>query len=165
MWFLKKRKAMVKDSSTPHSISDTLASKVAGTCLGAQRKFASVMNKKCSNLNSRKLKALLLFFSLLAGGYSIYLTIDAVAGKQKDQKGFTVIQIDVPKHFDKTGGEVMTDNYVDEETIYKIESFRQYLDSLKQNRRKQYDSILQALPHLMDSLEVLEKLYYSQKQK
>ena len=39
------------------------------------------------------------------------------------------------------------------------------MDSLKQNKNKQYDSILGARPGLMDSVQVLEEIYYSQKQK
>ena len=71
----------------------------------------------------------------------------------------------VPKHFDKTGDEVIPEAYVDEETFYKMQGFKKYMDSLKQNKSKQYDSIMQARPGLMDSVQVLEEIYYSQKQK
>jgi hypothetical protein len=39
------------------------------------------------------------------------------------------------------------------------------MDSLKLNRTNEYDSILQARPGLMDSVQVLEQIYLSQKQK
>ncbi len=116
-------------------------------------------------MNNKKLKALLILFCLSAGGDSIYLTVNAITGPEKQQKSFKVDQVDVPKHFDETGDEIMTDAYVDEETFYKIQGFKKYMDSLKQNKGNQYDSILQARPGLMDSVQVLEEIYYSQKQK
>ena len=74
--------------------------------------------------------------------------------------------MDIPKHFDKTGDEtVMPDATVDEQTYLQIQDFRKYMDSLKLNRTNEYDSILQARPGLMDSVQVLEQIYLSQKQK
>ena len=58
-----------------------------------------------------------------------------------------------------------TDNAVDEETFLKIQAFKSYMDSLKQAKSIQYDSILTARPYLMDTVLLLEQIYYSQKQK
>lgn len=74
--------------------------------------------------------------------------------------------MDVPKHFNKTGDEELApEAYVDEETWLQIKQFRNYMDSLKQKARNEYDSILQARPGLMDSVQMLEQIYLSQKQK
>ncbi len=116
-------------------------------------------------MNTKKLKGYLILFCICAGGNSIYLTVNAITGQDRKQKGFTVGQVDVPKHFDETGDEKMSEAYVDEETFYKIKGFKKYMDSLKQNKSKQYDSILQVRPLLLDSVQALEEIYYSQKQK
>ncbi len=116
-------------------------------------------------MNNRNLKAFLILFCLCGGGYSIYLTASAITGSEKTQKNLKVDQVDVPKHFDKTGDEVIPEAYVDEETFYKMQGFKKYMNILKQNKSMQYDSIMQARPGLMDSVQVLEEIYYSQKQK
>ena len=74
--------------------------------------------------------------------------------------------MDIPKHFNKTGDEtVIPEATVDEQTYLQIQDFRKYMDSLKLNRANEYDSILQARPGLIDSVQALEQIYYSQKQK
>ncbi len=164
MWLLKKNKN--KDGSNVNpSISDKVAGNIASAGIRLQRKFADGMNKIFKNMNNRNLKAFLILFCLCAGGYSIYLAASAITGSEKTQKNLKIDQVDVPKHFDKTGDEVIPEAYVDEETFYKMQDFKNYMDSMKQNKSKQYDSIMQARPGLMDSVQVLEEIYYSQKQK
>jgi hypothetical protein len=164
MWFFKKQ-TNKEEKEVNLSMSDKVAGKIAGACIRAQRKFANGMNKMFKNMNNRNLKAFLILFCLCGGGYSIYLTASAITGSEKTQKNLKVDQVDVPKHFDKTGDEVIPEAYVDEETFYKMQGFKKYMDSLKQNKSKQYDSIMQGRPGLMDSVQVLEERYYSQKQK
>lgn len=165
MWLFKKQKNKGECNTNSPSVSDKVAGKIAGAGILIQRTFAEGMNKIFRNMNNKKLKVFLILFCLCAGGYSIYLTINAITGPERKQKSFKVDQVDVPKHFDKTGDEIMPESYVDEETFYKIQGFKKYMDSLKQNKSMQYDSILQARPGLMDSVQVLEELYYSHKQK
>ncbi len=164
MWLFEKqgKKKEIRDNP---SMSDKVAAKIAGAGIILQKKFADRLNGTFRNMNSKKLKGLLILFCLSAGSYSVYLTVNAITGQEKKQKNFTVDQVDVPKHFDKTGDEIMTDAYVDEETFYKIQGFKKYMESLKQNMSNQYDSILQTRPGLLDSVQVLEEIYYSQKQK
>jgi hypothetical protein len=164
MWLFKKQKSKDGNNANP-STSDKAAREIAGLSLKIQRTFAEGMNKIFRRMNTKKLKGFLILFCICAGGYSIYLAVTAITGSEKNQKSFKVDPVDVPKHFDKTGDEIMTDAYVDEQTFYKIQGFKKYMDSLKQNKNKQYDSILQARPDLMDSVQVLEEIYYSQKQK
>ncbi len=164
MWLFKNQKKEEEKEINP-SISDKVAGNIASAGIRLQRKFADGMNKIFKNMNNRNLKAFLILFCLCAGGYSIYLAASAILGSEKTQNNLKIDQVDVPKHFDKTGYEVMPEAYVEEETFYKMQEFKKYMDSLKQNKNKQYDSIMHARPGLMDSVQVLEEIYYSQKQK
>ena len=164
MWLFKNQKKEEKKEINP-SISDKVAGNIASAGIRLQKKFSDGMNKIFQNMNNRRLKAFLILFCLCAGGYSIYLAASAITGSEKTQKNLKIDQVDVPKHFDKTGDEVIPEAYVDEETFYKMQDFKNYMDSMKQNKSKQYDSIMQARLGLMDSVQVLEEIYYSQKQK
>ncbi len=164
MWVFNKYRKKVENSGDP-SMSDKVAGKIAGVGLKLQRKFAERMTKIFGNMNNGKLKILLIFFCMTTGGYSVYLIADAIKSSRANQKSFKIDQVDVPKHFDKTGDAIIPGTYVDDETFYKIEGFKNYMDSLKQNKSKQYDSILLARPGLMDSVQMLGELYFLQKQK
>ena len=143
---------------------DKVAKGIAGFFIKLQTKFAIVMNKLFSNMPVKKINALLIVFCLSSGGYSIYLLANAIFSSDKKQSSFKVDQVDVPKHFDKTGDEIsQPENYVDEETHRQLHEFKQYMDSLKTNKDKLYDSIMIARPGLMDSILVLEQIYNSQK--
>ncbi|MFX7197982.1 hypothetical protein ABTI40_19340, partial [Acinetobacter baumannii] len=86
----------------------------------------------------------------------IYLIVNSVFSPERKQKALEIQQMDIPKHFNKTGDEtVMPEATIDEQTYLQIQDFRKYMDSLKLNRTNEYDSILQARPGLMDSVQVL----------
>lgn len=165
MWLFRKIKAKEQDAARS-SVSDKVAGKIAGAGIRVQAKFAESMNKLFSNISMKKLKMLLLVFCLGCGGYSIYLIANAIFSADKKQPSFKVDQVDVPKHFDRTGDEIIPpESYVDEETYRQLQGFKRYMDSLKTNKSKLYDSILIARPGLMDSVLVLEQIYNSQKLK
>lgn len=148
------------------TMSDKVAGKIAGVGIKAQRLFAERMNKLFMKTDYKRLKLLLIFFCVSAGGYSIYLIANSVFSTEKKQDAFEIQQMDIPKHFNKTGDEiVMPEATVDEQTYLQIQDFRKQMDSLKLNRANEYDSILQARPGLMDSVQLLEQIYLSQKQK
>lgn len=165
MWLFKKKKKELQ-SEEKTTMSDKVAGKIAGVGIKAQQLFAEKMNRTFMKTDFKRLKLILIFFCVSAGGYSIYLIASSVFSPERKQKTFEIQQMDIPKHFDKTGDEtVMPDATVDEQTYLQIQDFRKYMDSLKLNRTNEYDSILQARPGLMDSVQVLEQIYLSQKQK
>lgn len=164
MWLLKKQKKKDEDSNS-QAMSDKVAGKIAGAGIKVQGYFAKGMNKIFKNMNNKKLKALLILFCISAGGYSIYLIANAVVSPAKKQPAFKVDQVDMPKHFNKTGDELIPEATVDEQTFIKIQDFKKYMDSLKQKKSYLYDSIISARPFLMDTVLMLEEIYYSQKQK
>ena len=165
MWLFKKKKKELQ-SEEKTTMSDKVAGKIAGVGIKAQRLFAERMNKLFMKTDYKRLKLILIFFCVSAGGYSIYLIANSVFSAEQKQQSFEIQQMDIPKHFNKTGDEtVMPEATVDEQTFLQIQDFRKYMDSLKLNRTTEYDSILQARPGLMDSVQVLEQIYLSQKQK
>ena len=165
MWLFKKKKKELQ-SEEKTTMSDKVAGKIAGVGIKAQRLFAEKMNKLFMKTDYKRLKLILISFCFSAGGYSIYLIADSVFSPERKQKSFEIQQMDIPKHFNKTGDEtLMPEATIDEQTYLQIQDFRKYMDSLKLNRTKEYDSILQARPGLMDSVQVLEQIYLSQKQK
>ena len=165
MWLFKKKKKELQ-SEEKTTISDKVAGKIAGVGIKAQRLFAERMNKLFVKTNYKRLKLILIFFCVSAGGYSIYLIASSVFSAEQKQQSFEIQQMDIPKHFNKTGDEtVIPEATVDEQTYLQIQDFRKYMDSLKLNRANEYDSILQARPGLIDSVQALEQIYYSQKQK
>ena len=165
MWLYKAKK---KDKETVDkvTVSDKVAGKIAGLTIKLQQLFAEKMNRVFMKTDFKRLKIILIIFCIGAGGYSIYLIANSVISPDKKQNSFEIQQMDVPKHFDETGDEnLIPEAYVDEETWQEVKQFRNYMDSLKQKRRNEYDSILQARPGLMDSVQMLEQIYLSQKQK
>jgi hypothetical protein len=163
MWLFKKQK---KKNETGNAVSDKVAGKIARVGIIVQSKFADGMNKMFTGMNVKRLKLSLIIFCIGCGGYSIYLFADAIVSPASNQNTIKIEQAVVPKHFDKTGDEIIAaENCVDEETFNQIQQFKQYLDSLKQNKSYLYDSILTARPLLMDTVLMLEQIYYSQKQK
>ena len=165
MWLFKKKKKELQ-SEEKTTMADKVAGKIAGVGIKAQRLFAERMNKLFMKTDFRRLKLILIFFCVSAGGYSIYLIANSVFSAERKQKAFEIQQMDIPRHFNKTGDEaVMPEATVDEQTYLQIQDFRKYMDRLKLNRTNEYDSILQARPGLMDSVQVLEQIYLSQKQK
>lgn len=165
MWLFKKKKKEVQ-SDDKTAVSDKVAGKIASVGIKVQQLFAENMNRIFMKTDFKRLKLILIVFSVCAGGYSIYLIVNSVFSPERNQKALEIQQMDIPKHFNKSGDEtIMPEATIDEQTYLQIQDFRKYMDSLKLNRTNEYDSILQARPGLMDSVQVLEQIYLSQKQK
>jgi len=131
--------------------TDKAATKIASIFLTLQARFARFMNKLVAVMPRNKLKALVIVFSLLAGGFSLYLIASAVLLKSKT--GIKINPIAAPKYFDKTGEE-LNKLIVDEETYQQIQAFKQ---------SSVYDSTIKARPGLLDSLQLLEDMYHLQR--
>ena len=143
--------------------SDKLAGKISSAIQKLQRAFARGMNKIFGTMPRTRLKATVITFFLLCGGYSLYLV--AAALTKHPQSNLKIEAIQRPKSIEQTGGETTEgDGYVSEALFNKLQAFRRYMDSLKRKNLQAYDSILYERPMLMDSVRLLEGLYYSQKQ-
>lgn len=145
------------------AVSDKVANKIAAAFNRLQNGFAKRMNKSFDKMNTERLKTTVVLFSIVFGGMSLYLVINAVTRPAAPK--LHVDQVNVPKHFNRAGDEeTVGSGYVDEATFQNITAFKQYMDSLKTFKRPQYDSIIRARPHLMDSVALLEQVYNLQKQ-
>ena len=153
------------DNGAP-TMSDKVAQKIAWTLIEVQKRFAYKMNNAFQTMNIKRLKIALLLFCFVAGGVSLYLIVNALTTHPKANDSLRVEQANIPKHFDKTGEEIIEfESYVDEHTYGQIPVFKTYMDSLKNAESPLFDSIVLARPYLMDSIQALEQLYYSQTQK
>ena len=140
-----------------------MAKGIAGFLLSMQNRFASFMNGKINNLSSRSKQIGLVLFCLLFGGFSIYAFVGAFRNTGNSGKAIKPDQVAVPKYYDRTASENKEPS-VSENDIIRINRFSKYMDSLSHSVKGKavYDSILKARPGLMDSIQVLEEIYYSQ---
>ena len=163
MRLFKKQKKKVEPDN---AVSDKVAGKIAKAGIAVQNNFAKGMDKIFAGMKTKRLKIYLIIFCIVCGGYSIYLFTAAIVSPDVKNKALQIDKASIPKHFDNNGDVgVAPDNSVDEETFNQIQQFKKYLDSLKQNGSYLYDSIVNARPFLMDTVLMLEQIYYSQKQK
>ncbi|MFT3981207.1 MAG: hypothetical protein QM687_12100 [Ferruginibacter sp.] len=154
-----------KDMGNEQPLKEKAAKGIARFLLSIQSKFADVMNAGTKHIPLKKMKMLLVAFCLFSGGFSIYLVANAILKPDEKQPAFKVDQMNVPKYYDRNGDEYLQlDQYVGKETFQRIESFEQYMDSLRLSEpgRKIHDSILIARPGLLDSIKMLKEIYHSQ---
>ena len=146
-------------------MKDKAAQGIARFLLSIQTRFSDFMNTITKHISTKTMKMLLVIFCLLGGGFSLYIIGEATLKSDNRQSPLKIDQVDVPKHYDKIGGEeLMSDQYVDHETFQQIELFESYMDSLllTEKGKKIHDSILVNRPGLMDSVKMLKEIYQSQ---
>src|SRR5687767_12182579 len=97
------------------------------------------------------------------GGLSVYALVGALGDPGNSEKGMQHGKLVVPKYFDPTYCE-SKDPSAGDRAIIRINSFKKYMDSLSKSSQARlvYDSILKARPGLMDSIQIIEEIYYSQ---
>lgn len=161
MWLFKKEKRK-KDAEKTTSIQDKLALRIAGIAILLQTLFAEKMNRLLLKVPPHQMKQMLIAFCMATCFFSAFLIADAL--RDKHEKSFEVEQSKTPRFFDRTGEESFGDGIiVDVESFFKVQVFRKYMDSLKVANPPEFDSIQRQRPGLMDSMSILESLYYSQK--
>jgi hypothetical protein len=162
MRLFKKQK---KSEGALNPVTDKVAGRIARAGIWIQARFASNMNNLFASMKPQKLKIVLLLFCVACGGYSLYLIGEAITSQGTKQSRLKIEQVRIPKHLNNSNDEMMQrENTVDEQTYQKIQQFKRYMDSLKTHDGNKYDSILAARPFLMDTVVMMEEIYYSQKQ-
>ncbi len=126
-----------------------------------QRCFSRRMNKGFEGMSIGKSKLLVGLFALLFGGYSLFLVCGNLRKSSFDSQ-LLIEQIQSPKHLNKFGADTETYAAVDEETFQQIRVYQLFLDSLKKVNLSRYDSLLLVRSGLLDSINLLEEIYYSQ---
>jgi hypothetical protein len=145
-----------KNNTRP--VTDKVASKIARAILKMQTCFANYMNKKVKNIPVSKMKTLVIIFCAVCGSYSIYLVATAVLTKDENPAKVRMQRI---RTLQNVAGPSQARPIVTKEFYQRVEGFTRYMDSLKQNNVRVYDSILLKRPHLMDSVKLFEQLYKS----
>ena len=144
-----------------HAWQDTAAVRIYRIIHQIQTGFASFMSKKLNHLSAKKRKTFFILFFILLGG----LSVNKIAlGIISDSAIVNIVKIDKINfsiHDSKSSIEGLE---ITKRDFQSIALFRHYMDSLSKSLsgKYQYDSILQARPGLMDSVQVLEQLYLSQ---
>ena len=144
-------------------VQDKVAKGIAGFLLSVQNSFASFMSNRINKQSNRSKRIWLAIFCLMFGGFSIYAFVGAFRDAGNSGKGIKPEQVSVPKYYDRTDNQIAEPS-VSERDIMRINRFKKYMDSLRAapKGRPVYDSILKARPGLMDSIQAIEQIYYSQ---
>ncbi|MBS1780978.1 MAG: hypothetical protein JST70_16760 [Bacteroidetes bacterium] len=130
-----------------------------------QTKWAKWMTKRTQRFSRKTWKLLLALFVLTAGGYSIYLAIDAFISK--GSKSIAVTPIRTPAHINETGDVAAAASPITDTGYSRIKNFRAYMDSLARSHsgKPVYDSIMMHRPGLSDSVQSIENYYQQLKRK
>jgi len=163
MWFFNKQ---IKSSIGSTPVSDKIAAQIAGSLIKIQTAFSTRMNNRLKKMSLTKLKIGLICFCLIVGGYCMFLIVGGVTRKNNQSDNFVTSRHQLSRYFKRPTDKVIEPGKnITEETFLKIQQFKNYMDSLKQQNSYLYDSILKNRPLLMDSVLKLEKMYLSQNQK
>jgi hypothetical protein len=150
-----------KKRNNENQLKDKVAMKLAKLLLKIQVKFSKFMSKSVNKVSAKRLKIWLIVFCLLGGGFSIYLITGSIF--QSKISEFKIEAINVPKVSNHESN-LRSEQFVDEDFYKAIESFDQFMDSLRQTKLglKIYDSISKVRPGLLDSIKLLKQNYKSQ---
>lgn len=160
MRLFRRNKAKSDTGKSP--VQDKVAKGIAGFLLSVQTKFASFMNARTNQLSVRAKRFWLVVFCLVFGGFSIHAFIGAFRSNENSSRSIKPAQVSVPKYYDQK--EIDKDPFATENDMVRIGQFKKYMDSLQGSVKGKavHDSILKARPGLMDSIQLIEQLYYSQ---
>lgn len=144
------------------SVQDRVAKAIAGLLLSAQSRFSNFMNERTKKLNLRTQRLFLFLFCLIFGGFSLYAFVGAFRNSEMSADSLKPDQVIMPKYYPEKSQS--KDPLVSEMDMIRISRFKTYMDSLSRSTKgiHIYDSIIQVRPGLMDSIQVMEELYYSQ---
>jgi hypothetical protein len=143
---------------------DKLAQRISGFILRVQHGFAREMEKIFSRLAVKKMKILVLFFSVLTSGLSLYFIVEALLIPAKKINTVKPDAIYVPLLAETENMQANQNSLLlDEETWNSIKNFKDYMDSLSAHAPRKYNNIIQKRAGLMDSIIALEQMYYSTK--
>lgn len=149
-----------KANKTENVGNDKLARIIATAIVKMQSNWAAWMQRQSERLNRKNKKRVLIFCCLVTAGYSAFVIISGVRGSHKMDIRISAIKKPVGIHDIQASKE-------DTALLKKIRLFRHYLDSLAKDPQgsRLLDSIRNARPGLLDSLDYVESMYQSQSKK
>ena len=140
-------KLFSKNQNIP--VSEKAAGIIANSILKVQRYFAGALGKLSISWKRKQQWIFLYMVCLVFGGLSIFSIVQSFSKTTELPKPSA---IKVPRNIHKEQSVRITEN-----EFSKVQAFKRSLDST--SRKK----LMQERPGLMDSLEMVEQLYYSQK--
>jgi hypothetical protein len=165
MFQLSKKKVGQEQRGQP-SVQDKVAAGIVEKCIRVQWKWADYLQRKTEILSPGAKKYGLALFCLLSMGGSFYLVRESFS--PGDQRPLFASPIPPSLHYRKTGEE-STRSFllITKDEFQRMKRFRHYIDSLSRSASGQItrDSLLSLRPGLMDSLQVIERLYQLQSSK
>ena len=136
-----------------HAIADKAAGRIAKGILKIQSRFASTLSKLSASWKTRQQWIFLYMVCLVFGGLSVVAVIQPF-----NKKASNVLSkpsaIRTPRMLPDENRNSVT---ITEDEFRKVHAFKESLDSVTKKK------LLARHPGLMDSLEMVEQLYYSQK--
>ena len=134
-----------------YAFADKAAARIANFILTIQKKFADVMGKKARLWKTKQKWIFLYLVCLVFGGLSAVAIVKPFNNKSQNI-------LSKPAAI-KTPRMLPTENSarITEDEIKSVHAFKASLDSIAKKK------LLEQRPGLMDSLEMVEQLYYSQK--
>jgi len=120
--------------------------------------FAAWLQQKTNGFSSKKVKMLFLVFCL------IFLSVSIIVMYQSFKKDNTNLYFISPIRTIPLLKEPRMRPVINEREFKRIHSFKVYLDSLQKTTKGKlkFDSLLSTRPHLTDTINYLENLYYEQ---
>lgn len=159
--FRKKQLAATnKSSSTP---TDRMAAMIVRIIQQLQERFVQLMKGIVNKLGAAQSKIVFIAVLSIAGFYSLYIVGAALLYPKKGIQLFKPSAIQQPEIIyqdDRNNHQQLT--IADSIIAEKIRHLKIYFDSLELKQPKQYDSILQSRPGLIDSIRMLAQFYSSQ---
>lgn len=147
--------------NTNHAVSDKAAGWIAGGILKTQKRFADTLGAISARWKTKQQWVFLCMLCLVFGGLSVVALVKAF--NNKTQSISKPAAIEKPRSILKRESKnevLITDNEIGE-----VHSFKRLLDSLSKTAegKIKVKRLLSRRPGLMDSIEMVEQLYYSQK--
>ncbi len=120
--------------------------------------FAAWLQQKTNGFSSKRVKIFLLVFCL------IFLSVSIIVMYQSFKKDNTNFYFISPIRTIPLLKEQRIRPAINEQEFKRIHSFKMYLDSLQTTAKGKlkFDSLLSTRPHLTDTINYLENIYYEQ---
>lgn len=159
MWWQKRKQKVEKGRALYKRVKDRLVTAI----FRMQFRVVAQLNHKLASLPVKTLKIVFVGICLSGGGLSGRLVMQAFT-KKEASKALLFDSIQMPSHVKQTDeGRRELSPLIFQQEYHRLQTFHALLDSLQQDKmgRRQYDSLLKARPHLLDSIAVLEQFYSS----
>lgn len=159
--FGKKRSGSMQKNSDNYA--DHMAKVIVRILQRMQELFVLLMNKAVNKMGTGTSKIVFAVVPVTTALFSFYLIGTALLQPKKGIQLLRPISVQQPTTVTTNEiGNVYRQFVPDTTTSTKLRQFILYFESIQKTQPKQYDSILQSRPGLIDSIRMLEQIYYLQ---